>query len=243
MNLNGRILFEGKSPINGKPIVIIATGFTEKSANPKTGFMLQTWINSSQLKPNEAFKTNEGGFGESVCGDCPHALYNEPKKNGYAPCYVRTYHAPRSVYECYSKGNYPHIKNDWHLFDNLPVRLGSFGDPCCIPVEILTNILSRCSSHTGYTHQIKHPNFDKRYLSICQVSADTPKQAIAYQKLGAKTFRVALDGEEICLSETVGTQCQDCLLCDGSKQNIAIAVHGSRKSKFKSNLIPIKSVA
>ena len=85
MNLNGRILFEGKSPINGKPIVIIATGFTEKSANPKIGFMLQTWILSSQLKPNEAFKTNEGGFGESVCGDCPHALYNDPKQNGYAP--------------------------------------------------------------------------------------------------------------------------------------------------------------
>ena len=59
MNLNGRILFEGKSPINGKPIVIIATGFKEKSANPKTGFMLQTWVLSSQLKPNEAFKTNE----------------------------------------------------------------------------------------------------------------------------------------------------------------------------------------
>ena len=52
-----------------------------------------------------------------------------------------------------------------------------------------------------------------------------------------------LDDEEICLSETVGTQCQDCLLCDGSKQNIAIAVHGSRKSKFKSNLIPTKAVA
>ncbi len=59
MNLNGRILFEGKSPINGKPIVIIATGFKENSANPKTGFMLQTWILSSELKPNEAFKTNE----------------------------------------------------------------------------------------------------------------------------------------------------------------------------------------
>ena len=29
-NNNGRILFEGKSHINGKPIVIIATGFKEK---------------------------------------------------------------------------------------------------------------------------------------------------------------------------------------------------------------------
>ena len=89
----------------------------------------------------------------------------------------------------------------------------------------------------------KHKNFDKRYLSICQVSADTPKQAITYQEMGAKTFRVALPkdkllkGEKVCLSETKGTQCARCMLCNGVKQNIVIAVHGSRQKRFKSNLI------
>ena len=223
MNLNGRILFEGLSPINGKPIVIIATGFKENSANPKTGFMLQTWILSAELKPNEAFKTNENGYGESVCGDCPHALYNSPKKNGFAPCYVRTYHAPRSVYECYKKGNYPHIENDWHLFNNLPVRLGSFGDPCCIPVEILKNIISRCSKHTGYTHQWRKP-YGQHLKGICMASADGMRDYIESTSQGWTPFLVRKSTDEapkgalICpASAEAGRKvtCADCTSCDG----------------------------
>jgi hypothetical protein len=75
------------------------------------------------------------------------------------------------------------------------------------------------------------------------VSADTPKQALKYQALGAKTFRVAMAGDALfdseieCLSDSKGIQCIDCGLCDGSTKNIAITVHGSRSSNFKSNLI------
>ncbi len=41
-NSNGRILFEGKSNIDGKNIVVIITGLDNKTSNEKTGDMLQT---------------------------------------------------------------------------------------------------------------------------------------------------------------------------------------------------------
>ena len=43
-NSNGRILFEGKSNIDNKDIVVIITGLDNKTSNKKTGDMLQTWI-------------------------------------------------------------------------------------------------------------------------------------------------------------------------------------------------------
>ena len=78
------------------------------------------------------------------------------------------------------------------------------------------------------------------------VSADTPNQALAMQTLGAKTFRVALENDTLfdneieCLSESKGLSCEACMLCDGTKQNIAIQVHGSRKKNFTSKLIPVR---
>lgn len=75
------------------------------------------------------------------------------------------------------------------------------------------------------------------------VSADTPKQAIKYQTLGAKTFRVALVGDSLahdeveCLADSEGIQCADCGLCDGTKKNVAITVHGKGASKFKSAMV------
>ena len=36
-NSNGRILFEGKSNIDGKNIVVIITGLDNKTSNEKTG--------------------------------------------------------------------------------------------------------------------------------------------------------------------------------------------------------------
>ena len=75
------------------------------------------------------------------------------------------------------------------------------------------------------------------------VSADTPKQARKYQALGAHTFRVALEGDSLdndeveCLADSEGLQCVDCGLCDGTKKNVAITVHGSGASKFKSAMV------
>ena len=92
-NPNGRVLYHGPSMLDGAPIVVIATGFSDSSANDKTGAMIQTWIMRADIPPHHAFKSVEG---ESVCGDCPH------KTN--KTCYVIWYQAPLAVWNCWHHG-------------------------------------------------------------------------------------------------------------------------------------------
>ena len=87
-NMNGRILWEGPSPVDGTPLVCIVTGLTAKSANGKTGSMLQIWILCQDFHPVEAFSTEAG---RANCGDCPHHGLN------LGSCYVNWGQAPRSI--------------------------------------------------------------------------------------------------------------------------------------------------
>ena len=73
-NQNGYILGEFNSPIDGKPCVAIATGFKDNTQNSKTGNLIQTFFIRRDIEPHTAFKNGEGF---SVCGDCPHAKYND----------------------------------------------------------------------------------------------------------------------------------------------------------------------
>jgi hypothetical protein len=61
----GFILYEGKSVLDGAPIVYIATLST---SNRKTGDMVQTWILRSDINPVEASKQK---LDASICGNCP----------------------------------------------------------------------------------------------------------------------------------------------------------------------------
>ena len=66
---NGRVVWEGESRLDGAPIVLIVTGFSQKSANRKTGRMLQSYILRRDVAPLEAVRT---GLDTSVCGGCRH---------------------------------------------------------------------------------------------------------------------------------------------------------------------------
>ena len=229
----GYIMWEGASVLDGAPIAIIATMST---SNKKTGDMVQTWIIRTDINPVEASKV---GADASVCGNCVHRHYSK------GACYVNIGQAPNAVYKGYTKGIYPafNLERHGHHFTARKIRLGAYGDPAAVPFEAVASIALLGIGHTGYTHQASHKNFDPRFMSLCMVSADTPKQALKYQAQGAKTFRVAMVGDALfdseieCLADAKGIQCIDCGLCDGSTKNIAITVHGSRSSNFKSNLI------
>ena len=231
----GFILYEGPSILDGKPIVVIATLST---SNRKTGPMIQTWIIRSDIDPVSASKKGEDS---SICGNCPH------RHNSGGACYVNIGQAPLAIYKAYKRGLYPqidYVADNIHFLGRM-VRLGAYGDPSAMPYEVAEKVTSMGRGHTGYVHQIRHKNFDKRFLNLCMVSEDTPKQALKYQSMGAKTFSVAMDGDMMfdseieCLSESEGLQCDACGLCNGQKQSIAITVHGSRASKFKSKLIAV----
>jgi hypothetical protein len=233
-NNNGRILWEGFSPIDGAPIVCIVTGFTDRSANGKTGSMLQTWILRQDVKPNVAFKN---GQGRSVCGDCPHAGYN----NG--TCYVRWYQAPLSVWNCYKRGNYAPIGSDWHLFDGASVRFGAAGDPAMVPGHVWRCILQYAAANTGYTHQWRQP-WAQHLKGICQASCDGMADYIDATAHGWRTFLVkpaaapAPAGTVHCAASVekgAKTTCERCTLCDGASANVVINAHGVKAAQISYN--------
>jgi len=231
----GFIMYQGPSMLDGAPIVVVATMST---SNSKTGQMVQTWILRADINPVEASKSGDDA---SICGNCVHRHYNK------GACYVNIGQAPNGVFKGYQRGIYPVFSFDdhAHYFAHRKIRLGAYGDPAAVPFGVMQSIADLGIGHTGYTHQADHKGFDGRYFELCQVSADTPRQAAKYQKLGAKTFRVALAGDALangeleCLADSKGLQCIDCMLCDGSTKNIAITVHGTLKNRFKSTLIAV----
>jgi hypothetical protein len=230
----GIILYKGASALDrSREIVVIAT---LSSNNRKTGDMVQVWILSEDTHPVQLSADKQDHV---ICGNCPH------RQSLGGACYVNIGQAPAAVFKAYQRGLYPVYDASKHdaLFKGRKIRLGAYGDPAAMPFEIAEHIVSLSDGHTAYTHQQKHAGFDPRFLSLCMVSADTPKQAAAAHAIGAKTFRIAVDitnkfdNEIECLSDSKGISCHDCGICKGSSApvSIVIAVHGSRKGNFLNN--------
>lgn len=236
--INGVVLFEGASQLDGAPIVVIATLST---SNVKTGDMVQTWIIRSDLSPLDASKE---GKDDSICGRCPH------RRNLGGACYVTLHQAPRSIYAAYKKGSYPKFNINEHanLLKGRSIRLGAYGDPAAVSWLVWDYVKRLAKNVTGYTHQIKHPNFNKKIANYCMISADTEKQAQKIHKEGYKTFRVKtesqplLENEIECLADSKGLTCLECGLCDGSKANVVINVHGQLKSRYNKKFETIQVI-
>lgn len=235
----GYIVYEGPSVLDGAPIVMVLTLSTD---NRKTGDMIQTWIIRSDLSPLAASKQK---LDSSICGNCPH------KWSVGGACYVNLGQAPTSIYNAYKRGAYPHLPTDTEtlrkIFHNRRVRLGAYGDPAAVPVTVLRMLTTYAAGHTGYTHQMRHKNFDTAVLQYCMASTETVKTSQLAWAAKARTFRIVRDitemlpGEIECLSDAKGIPCNECLLCDGKGEatapahkqpNIAIVVHGSRANRF-----------
>lgn len=227
MSYNGVILYSGPSMIDGQPIVAIATGLGRDSANSKTGGMVQTYILRADVAPTEAVKQ---GLDVSICGNCPHRTI------GARTCYVNVGQGPRSVWQAWRGNAYPSTF-PYSIFASRIVRFGSYGDPAAVPVQIWTNILDHCAANTAYTHQWRtHPEL----AGFTMASADSEADARDAQRLGWRTFRVAmpcdnprLDNEARCpASAEAGKklQCADCKACDGNashrRGSIVIQAHG-----------------
>ena len=234
----GIIIYEGPSMIDGKPIVVIATGWT-RCQNEKTGKMIQTWIMRSDIPPVEANKIGED---RSVCGDCKHRLWKT--------CYVSIFNAPYQIYKAYKRGRYEHfspMNSFW--FNTHKLRLGSYGEPVAVPIKVWQGLVEMADGHTGYTHQWK--NCDKGFKNFIMASVDNEKEKIQAQEMGWKTFRVRLEDDELhddeisCPASEEGgkkTTCTKCLLCCGTSRaskNTAIIAHGGQYGEKKRRFIRI----
>lgn len=229
----GYIVFEGKSRFDGKPIVGIVT---MKTSNEKTGNMAQLWILRSDIEPHQAIKT---GDDQSICGGCVHRHYTG------GACYVLVHNAPLSVYRSYHKGNYKYLAADEYklVFGAGGLRLGAYGDPAMLPIETIKRLTDAALFTTGYTHQWKNKRLQDA-LQYMQASVDNLREREQVKAIyaEAKTFRVAKyqddikKGEVECLADSHGLSCAQCKKCDGKTQDIVIGVHGSKASKFKSDI-------
>lgn len=216
-----------------KHVAVIATGFATKSANRKTGNMVQIWIIRTDISPVAAVKT---GQDEAICFNCIHRgdLATGRKRS----CYVNVGQAPNGVYKAYRNNKYPFLPMSQyeHFFSGRAVRFGAYGDPAAIPEIIVRRISGHAKRHTGYTHQWQSAEWLKPYV---MASCDSPAQFLQATHHGWRSFRVSRDlvaqpSEILCpASAEAGnrTQCASCGLCNGAgtTKNIFIPVHGSGK--------------
>lgn len=230
---NGYVIYRGPSMLDGKPIVVIATGFADSSSNVKTGKMIQTWILREDIDPLEATHT---GDDSSICGACPHRGVVVDGQNEGRSCYVKVWQAPLVIWKGYKRGIYPEMDFmdlGW-LFSGKPVRLGAYGDPAAIPLNIIDVIGMAADFTAGYTHQWR--DVDTGYAKWLMASADNASDRFMARAFGYRTFRVraaneSLGKKEIACpaSKEMGfkTTCSECKACGGTnaKANVDIAIY------------------
>lgn len=208
------ILYDGPSALDGARIVAIAT---DRTKNAKTGDMVQVWILRADANPVRAARL---GRDASVCGACPL----RPRTSG--ACYVRLQNAPLSVWRSWRRGNYAKIEPSALAGQN--IRLGAYGDPAALPVELVRELRSVGRTVTGYTHSWK-TSPDLRGLVMA--SCDTPKAAEHAIAAGWGVFRAgARDSSDrgsatLCAAEN-GATCASCGACDGRPSHVYIPSHG-----------------
>jgi len=232
---NGVIIYEGPSVIDSKPIVVIANGL-KVTKNRKVGDMIQTWILRSDIHPNDALKT---GDDFSVCGNCFHRgdYIEETDTVTNRTCYVNLYQqGVFAIYGAYKRGSYPvcDIKH-MQLFDDRHVRIGSYGDPAAVPINVWSTISKLCKDYTGYTHQ--WATCDPAYAKYCMASVETVCGYKTANDMGWRTFRLisdqneARDDNEIrCPAQLRDVHCDKCNFCNGSgsnRKNVTVVFHGA----------------
>ena len=248
--MNGVVFYEGPSRIDGSPIVGIATF---RVTNPKTGFVISTWILRSDMHPMDAVNS---GSDSAVCGDCPLRGVIRPASertvkgkfdgdtcNKDRSCYVNVAQAPAAVYQAYKAGKYPKLtKAHFRKFIGRGLRYGSYGDPVAIPLQDWKLLESLCTgkAHPGYTHQWKNTRF-KAWAKKLMASTHTEAENELAHSMGWRTFRTLINigdkvkGEIICpASAEAGYKatCQTCGACNGKhgekdgRTSIAVLAHG-----------------
>jgi len=231
------VFYRGPSPIDGAPIVAIAT---LKSVNSKTGDMVQTWILREDVSPLDAIATGED---RSICGNCARRGNATRKRT----CYVDVGKAPMAVWSAFHRGQYVDLSNDPELVAYLIagriVRMGAYGDPAMVPVKQWRALLAAAAGRTGYTHAWRRV-WAQALRPYVMASVDSVAEQDTARAMGWRTFRVRAETEPLqanefaCPASPEGgerMQCIDCQACDGGragKASATIIVHGSMAKHF-----------
>jgi hypothetical protein len=227
--MRGFIFYRGKSPIDGAPIVGIAT---LESKNGKTGNMVQTWILREDMHPLAA---RASGADRAYCGDCPMR----------SECYIEWGKAPSQVWKTFARGGYMDLRRKPALMRRIVmgrmVRLGAAGDPAMIPLQHWLKVLEGAEGWTGYSHQWREP-WAQPMRELTMASVESLEDQDLARAMGWRTYRIRRQGEPLarneiaCPSDTTGRQCIDCRACDGALKpaaaSVAIIIHGPRAKAY-----------
>jgi len=234
--MNGAVIYNGPSKLDGKPIIGIVTGMKGNSRNPKTGGIAQLWIIRENIHPTEALQTGED---ESICGACIHRGTDEDGRSCYVGIYV-----VNEVWKAYKRGSYPTLSpreaSDLLASRDVELRLGAYGDPVAIPVPILRGLCHSVTGWVGYTHQWR--NAHRSYRRWLMASTDSIAETDLARSNGWRTFRIRLPGQLPIVGEIDcpaspesghRLQCQTCMICNGCGPNdtpgrvsVSIVAHG-----------------
>ena len=227
--MNGFIFYRGASPIDGAPLIGIATTASE---NRKTGNLIQTWILREDISPTIARST---GADRSFCGDCPVR----------GPCYVNWGQAPSSIWHAYHRGGYVDLRRKpavmRRIVSGRVVRMGAAGDPAMIPLQHWLRVLEGADGWTGYTHQWKEP-WAQPMRELTMASVETLADQDLARSMGWRTYRIRRQDEPLatneiaCPSDVTGRQCIACKACDGALKptaaSVSIIIHGPRSKAY-----------
>lgn len=219
------IVYQGPSMLDGSPIVAIVTGVLSPSQNAKTGPIPQVWIIRSDVAPTDALRSGDDA---SVCGDCPLRQYGNAAmgarggEKGTA-CYVVTHRAPLTVFRTFRRGGYGPL-DATALARHAVVRLGAYGDPAAVPLEVWDRLASVGPRLLGYTHAWRY--VPQGYARYCMASVESAADAHHAQASGYRTFRVLSPGditgpgEATCPASEEGgyrRTCATCKACNGRR--------------------------
>ena len=208
----------------GAKIFAALTGLTTDSKNKKTGNMLGVSILPLAEKPSDSIKHKND---RPQCGTCAAAASTP---GGWC-CYVNPV-ALNSVWTATIKQKVSKVVGKFLELSQVPIRLGTYGDPALLPLELLKKLVSG-RKYTGYTHQWK--TCSPKYSQYLMASIDHTNSKADAIKNGYRTYRIlseldVLDSDEImCPHDSTGVQCCDCRLCSGNgirAKNIAVRVSG-----------------
>lgn len=231
----GIIVYEGPSLLDGGPIVAIANAF-RGSENHKTGKMVQVWILRQDMHPQDAVLTCSD---YSICGDCRHRAKDiQGRRAVGGSCYVNLMYGPFAVFHAYKRGTYKRFElADLKWFKGRHIRLGAYGDPAAVPIEVWEGLCGFASGWTGYTHQWR--TCDQTLANYCMASVDMESEYPEAIALGWRSFRVRysteapiLDNEMVCPASHEAGEKMDCKTCSGccgsrsNRKNVVIVVHG-----------------
>lgn len=227
---NSYIIHRGT--VNGHKFVAIASGFSRKSDNRKTGDMVQIWFMLEDINPVAVVQS--GLDVSTICQGCPFASGNG--------CYVNVGQAPLGLYKANLRGLPDmEIKDYAKFFTGRKVRFGAYGNPTLLPIAKVKLIASLSAGWTGYFHNWKAMPTGQRnaYNNYFMASTETKDSYEMAKSLQLRVFHVSPvkpDNAVECLADSHGLTCAQCQLCQGWKKpakDVWINPHGATVKKAR----------